>query len=63
MVIKIELFSPKQLKKIELFSPKQLREIELFSPKQLKIGQKDNLEETPDFKSKFPITALIISPI
>ncbi len=37
--------------------------IELFCPKQLKIGQKDNLEESPDFKSKFFLTALIISPI
>ena len=33
--------------------------IELLCP----IGQKDNLEETPDFESKFFITALIISPI
>lgn len=33
--------------------------IELFCP----IGQKDNLKETPDFESKFFITALIISPI
>ena len=37
--------------------------IEPFCPKQMKIGQKDILEETPDFKSKFFITALIISPI
>lgn len=37
--------------------------IEPFCPKEFEIGQKDTLEETPDFKSKLFITALIISPI
>ena len=34
--------------------------IDLFCPKQFKIGQQHILEETPDIKSKFSLTVLII---